>query len=357
MNAPAPESLVLAAQKGAVLRLTLNRPASRNALSTAMMAALAGALDDAAADSSVRAVILAANGPAFCAGHDLKEMTALRQERDKGRAAYAALFRQCSALMQQIVALPKPVIAEVQGIATAAGCQLVASCDLAVAANEARFATPGVNIGLFCSTPMVALSRNVPAKAAMEMLLTGEMIDAETAARIGLINRAVPAAALAAETMKLAEQIAAKPRATVRTGKETFYRQLEMPLAEAYDYAARVMTENMLDSEAEEGICAFLEKREPHWPTGPWDALRTSRSSLLDRKERAFRRSLCGVFKPRDRASERRVERFPGPPERLIAAPSGCPVRRPRPAPAACDGGGGGGGGGLTCKNWQHRGP
>src|ERR1051326_8216134 len=265
MNAPAPEPLVLAAQKGAVLRLVLNRPAARNALSTAMMAALAGAMD-AAADSSVRVVVLAANGPAFCAGHDLKEMTALRAERDKGRAAYAALFRQCSTLMQQIVALPKPVIAEVQGIATAAGCQLVASCDLAIASSDARFATPGVNIGLFCSTPMVALSRNVAPKAAMEILLTGEMIDAETAARIGLINRAVPAAALETETMALAGKIAGKPRATVRTGKEAFYRQLEMPLAEAYDYAARVMTENMLDGEAEEGICAFLEKREPKWP-------------------------------------------------------------------------------------------
>jgi enoyl-CoA hydratase/carnithine racemase len=266
MNAPAPEPLVLAAAKAGVLRLVLNRPAARNALSRPMMAALAEALDAAAADSSVRVVVLAANGPAFCAGHDLKEMTALRTEGDKGRAAYAALFRQCSALMQQIVTLPKPVIAEVAGIATAAGCQLVASCDLAVASRDARFATPGVNIGLFCSTPMVALSRNVAPKVAMEMLLTGGMIDAETAARIGLINRAVPAGALESETMALAAKIAGKPRATVRTGKEAFYRQLAMPLAEAYDYAAQVMTENMLDAEAEEGICAFLEKREPRWP-------------------------------------------------------------------------------------------
>jgi enoyl-CoA hydratase/carnithine racemase len=230
------------------------------------MAALQEALDAAAADKSVRAIVIAADGPAFSSGHDLKEMTAHRADADKGRAAFAALFTQCSRLMQTIVRHPLPVIAQVQGAATAAGCQLVASCDLALTSDAARFATPGVNIGLFCSTPMVALSRNVSRKAAMEMLLTGEMIDAAEARRIGLVNRVVAADALAGETMALAGKIAAKPRATVKTGKEAFYRQLEMPLAEAYDYASRVMTENMLHAEAEEGICAFVEKREPKWP-------------------------------------------------------------------------------------------
>ena len=257
---------VLSSRHGAVLRLTLNRVEARNALSTGLMASLARALDDAAADNSLRAVIIAAEGPVFCAGHDLKEMTALRADRDKGAAAFAALFTQCSKLMQQIVSLPLPVIAQVQGVATAAGCQLVASCDLAVASTAARFATPGVNIGLFCSTPMVALSRNIARKAAMEMLLTGDMISAGEALEQGLVNRVTWAGALAAETLALAERIASRPRATVRTGKEAFYRQIEMPLAEAYDYAARVMTQNMLDAEAEEGICAFLDKREPKWP-------------------------------------------------------------------------------------------
>lgn len=267
MNAPlAAAPLILTGRHGAVLRLTLNRPGARNALSSGLMAALADALDEAAADDSVRAVIIAAGGAVFSAGHDLKEMSALRADRDKGAAAFAALFTQCSALMQQIVTLPKPVIAEVQGVATAAGCQLVASCDLAVASTAARFATPGVNIGLFCSTPMVALSRSIARKAAMEMLLTGELVPAEDALRLGLVNRVLAPDALAKECLALAEQIASRPRATVRTGKEAFYRQLEMPLAEAYAYAAQVMTENMLNAEAEEGIGAFLAKREPKWP-------------------------------------------------------------------------------------------
>jgi len=266
MNAPTTEPLVLSAHAGAVLRLTLNRAGARNALSEGLMAALQGALDKAAGDKSVRVVTIAANGPAFSSGHDLKEMTAHRQSADKGKAAFAALFAQCSKLMQTIVRHPKPVIAQVQGIATAAGCQLVASCDLAVASSGARFATPGVNIGLFCSTPMVALSRNVSRKHAMEMLLTGEMVSAEHAHRIGLVNRVVAPEALDAETLKLAELIAAKPRATVKTGKEAFYRQLEMGLSDAYDYASRVMTENMLAAEAEEGIGAFVEKRDPKWP-------------------------------------------------------------------------------------------
>jgi enoyl-CoA hydratase/carnithine racemase len=259
------ETLVLSAREGHVLRLTLNRPAARNALSEGLMAALQAALD-AAKDDGSRVIVLAAEGPAFSSGHDLKEMTAHRAAPDKGRDAFARIFAQCSRLMQTVVGHPKPVIAQVQGIATAAGCQLVASCDLAVASEAARFATPGVNIGLFCSTPMVALSRNVARKHAMEMLLTGDMIEAGEARRFGLVNRVVAPAALAAETMALAAQIAAKPRATVKIGKEAFYRQLEMGLSEAYDYASRVMTENMLHAEADEGIGAFVEKRQPRWP-------------------------------------------------------------------------------------------
>jgi len=265
MSTPVSSDLVLVERRGAVLRLTMNRAAARNALSMAMMTALQQAFD-AAADDDSRAIVLAAEGSAFCAGHDLKEMTALREEPDGGRAAFAATFAQCSTLMQTIVRHPKPVIAQVQGIATAAGCQLVASCDLAVASQAARFATPGVNIGLFCSTPMVALSRNVSRKHAMEMLLTGEMVSAGRARELGLVNRVIPAASLEAETMQLAKLIASKPRATVKTGKDAFYRQLEMPLAQAYDYASQVMTENMLHAESTEGICAFLEKREPRWP-------------------------------------------------------------------------------------------
>lgn len=259
--------LLLSAHTGGILRLTLNRPNARNALSSDLMAALHSALDGAANDNATRVVVIAAEGPVFSSGHDLKELAAHRAGGDKGAAAYAALFTQCSAMMQAIVRHPKPVIAQVQGVATAAGCQLVASCDLALAANTARFATPGVNIGLFCSTPMVALSRNVSRKAAMEMLLTGDMIDSGEAVRIGLINRTVAPEQLEAETMALAAKIASKPRMTLKTGKEAFYRQLEMPLDQAYDYASKVMTENMLDAEACEGIGAFLEKREPKWPT------------------------------------------------------------------------------------------
>ncbi|HTW34320.1 MAG TPA: enoyl-CoA hydratase [Rhizomicrobium sp.] len=266
MNAHASEPLVQVLRRETALRIVLNRPQARNALSEALMMALQAALDEAAADKEARAVVLAANGPVFSSGHDLKEMTAHRRDGDKGQKAFAALFTQCSKLMQTIVRHPKPVIAEVQGTATAAGCQLVASCDLAVASSNAHFATPGVNIGLFCSTPMVALSRNVSRKAAMEMLLTGEMISADEAKRIGLVNRVVDPAALDGETLKLARLIASKPVTTVKIGKEAFYRQLEMGLSDAYDYASRVMTENMLAAEAEEGICAFIEKREPKWP-------------------------------------------------------------------------------------------
>ena len=266
MNAPTTEPLVLTAKTGSILHLTLNRTSARNALSQALMAALQSTLEAGASDKSVRVIVVGADGPAFSSGHDLKEMTARRTDVDKGKAFFSALFTQCSKLMQTIVRHPKPVIAQVQGIATAAGCQLVASCDLAVASSSARFATPGVNIGLFCSTPMVALSRNVSRKQAMEMLLTGEMISAEEAHRIGLINRVVAPEVLKAETMKLAELVASKPHGTLKIGKEAFYRQLEMNLSDAYDYASRVMTENMLAAEAAEGISAFVEKREPKWP-------------------------------------------------------------------------------------------
>ena len=264
MTSPLSDDLVLAERQGPVLRLTLNRPAARNALGTAMMSALQEAFE-AAREDGCRVIVLMAAGSAFCAGHDLKELTALRTEPDRGRAAFAAIFAQCSQLMQTIVRHPKPVIAQVQGTATAAGCQLVASCDLAIASEAARFATPGVNIGLFCSTPMVALSRNLARKHAMEMLLTGEMISADRVRDFGLINRVVPADQLESETMRVAQLIASKPRATVKIGKEAFYRQVEQPLSAAYDYASQVMTENMLHAESEEGISAFVEKREPKW--------------------------------------------------------------------------------------------
>lgn len=264
MNAPPHIPPLFSSLDGDVLRLTLNRPAARNALSAALMAELQAAL--AGADPAARVIVIAAAGPVFSAGHDLKELNARRADADHGKAAFAALFAQCSALMQAIVHHPLPVIAEVQGLATAAGCQLVASCDLAVASTTARFATPGVDIGLFCSTPMVALSRNLAPKPAMEMLLTGAPITAERARELGLVNRVVAPENLGAETLALARKIAAKPRATVKTGKEAFYRQREMTLAEAYSYTSRVMTENMLAADAAEGIGAFLEKREPRWP-------------------------------------------------------------------------------------------
>ena len=248
-----------------VLRLTLNDPARRNALSEAMLTELGTAFAEAARNSAVRVIVLAANGPAFCAGHDLKEMTAGRAAGDRGRAYFTRVLTQCSGVMQGIVTCPKPVIAEVTGIATAAGCQLVASCDLAIAADTARFSTPGVHIGLFCSTPMVALSRNVAHKHAIEMLLTGDMTPAAHAAEIGLVNRAVSPDALREEVMQMARKIASKSAMSLATGKRAFYAQAEMPLAEAYDHATRVMVENMLARDAEEGIGAFIEKRAPQW--------------------------------------------------------------------------------------------
>ncbi len=240
--------------------LTLNRPAARNALSFALMAALDDALQAAEADDAVRVVVIAGAGPAFCAGHDLREVRA-----DGREETMRALFTRCSALMTRIVRLRKPVIARVHGVATAAGCQLVASCDLAVAAESARFATPGVNIGLFCSTPMVALSRAVGRKAAMEMLLTGEMADAAHARAIGLINRVVPEEALDEAVLGLAGTIAAKSPLTLAIGKEAFYRQAEMDLDDAYAYAGAVMTRNMMTNDAAEGIDAFLARRAPVW--------------------------------------------------------------------------------------------
>jgi enoyl-CoA hydratase/carnithine racemase len=257
--------ILLREDVGGVAVLTLNHPQSRNSLSEAMLEALGDALTAIAHDKAVRVVVLAANGPAYCAGHDLKEITRHRSDADRGRAYFKHMMATCSAVMRQLVALPQPVIAAVQGTATAAGCQLVASCDLAVASREAKFATPGVDIGLFCSTPMVALSRNVSPKHAMEMLLTGEMVAAERAERIGLVNRVTAAGRERDEAIKLAREIASKSAMTVKIGKEAFYRQREMTLADAYDYAATVMVENMLARDAKEGIDAFVEKREPHW--------------------------------------------------------------------------------------------
>lgn len=254
------EALVLRADREGIATLTLNRPSARNALSIELMGALQAALDAIAADSSVRVVILAGAGPAFCSGHDLKELRA-----NPAREFYEAAFGLCAKLMTCIVTLPKPVIARVHGIATAAGCQLVASCDLAVAAGDTRFATPGVNIGLFCSTPMVALSRAIGRKQAMEMLLTGALIDAETAHAWGLVNRVVPAPKLEDAAATLAAEIAAKSPLTVAIGKKAFYAQAELGLAQAYAYCAEVMTTNMLARDAEEGIDAFLEKRKPVW--------------------------------------------------------------------------------------------
>jgi len=252
--------ILLRRDNEAITTLTLNRPAARNALSMGLMEALDSELAAIADDPNVRVVILAANGPAFCAGHDLREMRATPQ-----REAYEQLFALCSQLMQRIVHLPKPVIAQVHGVATAAGCQLVATADLAVAAESARFATPGVDIGLFCSTPMVALTRSVGRKAAMEMLMTGDLVPAIRARELGLINRVVPDAELASATQALARQIADKSSLTVAIGKEAFYRQAEMNLADAYAYAAEVMTRNMLARDAAEGIDAFLGKRAPVW--------------------------------------------------------------------------------------------
>lgn len=259
-----PAGPIVSTLENGILRLTLANPPA-NALSLATMAALQGEFDRTRDDKAVRVVILAGSGKVFCAGHDLKEMTAHRSDADRGRAFFEKTMNDCATLMQTIVRYPKPVIAEVDGLATAAGLQLVASCDLAISSDHASFCTPGVNIGLFCSTPMVALSRNVSRKQAMEMLLTGETIDASTAREFGLINRVVPREYLNQIVTKYAQTIASKSPLTLKTGKEAFYAQAEMGLTEAYEYTARVMVENMLARDAEEGIGAFIEKRHPEW--------------------------------------------------------------------------------------------
>ena len=248
-----------------ILRLTMNNLDQKNALSENMISILKHELEDVSTDQSIRVIVLAANGNVFCSGHDLKEITSARENEDNGHAFFKRLFDHCSKLMQLIVNSPQPVIAEVDGIATAAGCQLIASCDLAYASNKAKFATPGVNIGLFCSTPMVALSRNVNKKSAMEMLLTGEMINANKARQIGLINDIFSSNQLMKKAIKVAKKISSKSMATLKIGKNAFYKQREMSIEEAYNYTSAVMVENMLKNDSKEGINAFLEKRKPNW--------------------------------------------------------------------------------------------
>lgn len=260
-----PPSPLLRETIGSIAVLTLDSPKTRNALSEAMIAALHDAIDSIRDDKNVRAVVIAAQGPAYSSGHDLKELTARRSDADKGKAYFSQMMKSCSDMMQAIVRLPKPVVAAVQGVATAAGCQLVATCDLAVASEQATFGTPGIDIGLFCSTPMVALSRNVPRKHAMHMLLTGEHVSARRAYELGLVNSVVPAGTERDAAIDLAKKIALKSAYTLKVGKEAFYRQAEMNLADAYTYAAQVMAENMMARDAQEGIGAFIEKRDPKW--------------------------------------------------------------------------------------------
>ena len=258
-------SPVLRRELGDIAVLILNRPRARNTLSEAMLQALRRALADIAEEKAVRAVVLAAKGSVFSAGHDLKELTAHRSEADGGRGYTQHIMQICSAMMLSIPRLPQPVIAAVEGTATAAGCQLVATCDLAVTSSAAKFSTPGVHIGLFCSTPMVALSRNVGRKHAMEMLITGDTISADDAYRIGLVNRVVDPGMARQHALRLAQKISAKSPAVIKLGKEAFYRQLEMGIADAYAYAGEVMVQNMMARDAAEGISAFLEKRPPNW--------------------------------------------------------------------------------------------
>ena len=257
--------LVIRQDQNHVARLVLNSPANYNALSFEMIAALSASLSAIASDDTIRVVILAASGKAFCAGHDLRQIQSARSDSDGGRSTFQRLFDACATMMQLIPALPQPVIAEVQGIATAAGCQLVASCDMAVAAEGTRFGVNGVNIGLFCSTPMVALTRAIPAKTAFEMLTTGEFIHADRARDLGLINRIAPADQLAATTMELADTIAAKLPAAVRLGKRAFHEQLGKSLGNAYSQTGQIMCENIMLPDTDEGISAFLEKRPPNW--------------------------------------------------------------------------------------------
>lgn len=250
---------------GAVTRLVMNAPDRLNALSDEMLAALHGALDEISGDRAVRVVIISGTGKAFCAGHDLKQMTAGRAAEDGGKAYFKDLFDRCAAMMARVQSMPQPVIAQVHGIATAAGCQLVATCDMAIAATGTRFGVNGVNIGLFCSTPMVALSRNIGRKQAFEMLITGTFIEAERAETIGLVNRVVATQALETEAMALAQTVASKLGVAVRIGKEAFYNQIQMNLTDAYAYTGDVMVENMLNRDTIEGIEAFLDKRDPTW--------------------------------------------------------------------------------------------
>ena len=264
-RAIAPDAPLLRENIANIAVLTLNRPKTRNTLSEAMLTALANELTAIAKDRAVRAVVLAAKGPAYSGGHDLKELTARRSDADRGHAYFRHIMLTCSTMMQQIVRLPQPVIAAVQGTATAAGCQLVASCDLAVASADAKFGVSGINAGLFCSTPMAPLSRNIARKHAMEMLLTGDLISAQDALRIGLVNRVVPAGSEFDAALALARKIAGKSAHVVKIGKEAFYRQLEMSLDDAYRHTAEVMVENMLARDAEEGISAFIAKRAPKW--------------------------------------------------------------------------------------------
>ena len=260
-NAPA----VLRRDEDAVVLLTLNRPASRNALSRAMLAALREALETIAADEGVRCVVIAGEGPAFSAGHDLREMTAHRADPDGGRAFFAETFGECATLMQAVVNLPQPVIAAVEGIATAAGCQLAASCDLVVASESARFGTSGINAGLFCTTPGVAVTRAVPRKAAMELLLTGDLVPAPEAQRMGLVNRIVPPGTAVPAALELAARVARHSGIALRLGKRGVNAQIGLPLDRAYDIASDVMVENLMTEDAVEGIDAFLGKRHPAW--------------------------------------------------------------------------------------------
>ena len=259
------QSLLKEIKNSGILRLILNEPKNRNALSKKMISYLQEAISLASSDDLVKVIIIAANGNVYSAGHDLKEITEARSHKDGGNSYFKDLFNSCSDLMKLIVECPKPIIAEVNGVATAAGCQLVASCDLAISSDNSRFATPGVNIGLFCSTPMVALSRSVSKKDAMKMLLTGDMIDANEAKRISLINDFVAEEDLIKSVMDLAEKISKKSASVVSIGKEAFYKQSELNLHDAYEYTSRVMTENTLNENAKEGIDAFLEKRDPNW--------------------------------------------------------------------------------------------
>ena len=257
--------LITESDHNGILRLTLNDPDNKNALSELMIQKLIKAITEASKNNSFKVIIIAASGDVFCSGHNLKEINEARNTNDNGESYYLELFNKCSFLMQSIVNCSKPVIAEVDGIATAAGCQLVASCDLAIASDTSKFATPGVNIGLFCSTPMVALSRNINKKDAMKMLLTGDMVNAEEAKRISLVNDYLPRENLTKSVMQLAKKISKKSQVTLKTGKQAFYKQYEMTLAEAYEYTSKIMTENTLRADAKEGINAFIQKRDPNW--------------------------------------------------------------------------------------------